>query len=519
VKLILGASAAYVVLGGLVLSPLLWVSVPPLVDYPNHLARMWVLVHGSENYVANWQLIPTLAMDLVVPALALIMPVETAGRVFIAISMALPVIGCLTLHRALHGRVGPWPLASLLFVYNAVLFWGFLNYLFTLGAALLAFSGWIASSHWRPLPRLAVFAPIACLLFVLHLFGLGIYGLLVGSYELGNWLADRQLSRQRLIADATKFAQFGPVALLWLASLSNGGPRYTEYGNSLAEKVYALSASMAFGTAAGSVAIVCWGLFYVGWRRGMLKLHPSMRLPVLTMIIAAVLMPNWLYGSWLADIRLPVVLPFVLIASTRLDIQHRKTIASLAALALLFLGARVYALTLTWRDADNRFAEFRAASRAIPEGARLLIAQSGMPDKARRIDGMPLTLASLEEVNFHHMPSLAVMDRGAFIPYLFTQFTIRPAPRNAGGFVSVGLPLSPEELVTASPDWGQLHPGMQNMVGERPYWLDWTQRFDFVLWIDFGERSELLPEKLSLVASGSFFKIYRIIPEKASIAH
>ena len=47
-KLVLGTSA-YVLLGALVLSPLLWVSVPPLVDYPNHLARMWILVHGSVN--------------------------------------------------------------------------------------------------------------------------------------------------------------------------------------------------------------------------------------------------------------------------------------------------------------------------------------------------------------------------------------------------------------------------------------------------------------------------------------
>ena len=203
----------------------------------------------------------------------------------------------------------------------------------------------------------------------------------------------------------------------------------------------------------------------------------------------------------------------MLIAGTRLDVQHQKIVGCLAALALLFLSVRVYALTLTWRDADNRFAEFRAASRAIPEGARLLIAQSEIPDKARRVDGMPPMLASHEDVSFHHVPSLAVMDRDAFIPYLFIQFTIKPAPRNAGGFVSVGLPLSPEELVaTASPEWGQLHPGVRNMVGEPPYWLGWTQKFDFVLWIDFGERSELLPEKLRRVASGSFFEIYRIVP-------
>ena len=35
--------AVYVGLCAFALSPLLWVRVPPLVDYPNHLARMWIL--------------------------------------------------------------------------------------------------------------------------------------------------------------------------------------------------------------------------------------------------------------------------------------------------------------------------------------------------------------------------------------------------------------------------------------------------------------------------------------------
>jgi hypothetical protein len=35
-----GHVAAYPVLGALTLSPLLWAAVPPLIDYPEHLARL-----------------------------------------------------------------------------------------------------------------------------------------------------------------------------------------------------------------------------------------------------------------------------------------------------------------------------------------------------------------------------------------------------------------------------------------------------------------------------------------------
>ena len=79
------------------------------------------------------------------PPLARFHAVEAAGRLFIALTMVLPVIATVALHRTLHGRVGFWPLCSLLFVYNTALYWGFLDFLFGLGVALLGFSGWVAS--------------------------------------------------------------------------------------------------------------------------------------------------------------------------------------------------------------------------------------------------------------------------------------------------------------------------------------------------------------------------------------
>jgi hypothetical protein len=210
---------------------------------------------------------------------------------------------------------------------------------------------------------------------------------------------------------------------------------------------------------------------------------------------------------------LPVALPFVLIASTQFDIRRERVVGLLAALALVFLGIRVYALMLTWRDVDSRFAEFRAVSRAIPKGARVLIVESDIADKDHHVDGIPLALASLEYSHFIHMPSLAVMDRDVFIPYQFTGWTtIKPALRNAGMFESQGVPLKPAELVeSVSPEWRQRYARIRNVVGETHYALDWPEKFDYVLWIDFGERRELLPEKLKLVASGSFFQIYQIV--------
>src|ERR1700683_3485584 len=64
--------AFYLVVLGLLAVPIMSVLVPPLADYPNHLARMHILAAyaGSSalqaNYVAAWELSPYLAIDLTI---------------------------------------------------------------------------------------------------------------------------------------------------------------------------------------------------------------------------------------------------------------------------------------------------------------------------------------------------------------------------------------------------------------------------------------------------------------------
>src|SRR5450755_3835870 len=84
--------------------------LPPLSDYVNHLARMHVIATLSKNpqlaqyYEIDWQVIPNLTMDLIVPLLARVMNVYLAGQVFIVGMFALIISGVLALNRALIGR-------------------------------------------------------------------------------------------------------------------------------------------------------------------------------------------------------------------------------------------------------------------------------------------------------------------------------------------------------------------------------------------------------------------------------
>ncbi len=508
---------ASLVLVPLALSPLLWASVPPLVDYPDHLARMWILAQNgaiaelASNYVVAWRLLPNLAMDLVVPALAQIMPLETAGRLFIALTMLSLAAGTMTLHRALHGRASVWPLSAVIFLYNAALFWGFLNCLFGIGIFLLALSGWISSRHWKAAPRIVGFGAIASVLLILHLFAFCLYALAVGSYELGHRLTERRLSLRSFLSLCAAGLQFVPGGLLWIASLPNSGPSYYEYGD-LGTKVYALQAPFTFGGGAilfdKALLIFSAGFLVAAIAARALKLAPEMRLVLIAMALAAAATPNWANGSWLADIRLPVALPFVLIGSTRLDETRFRAAGWFAAVALLLLGVRVWSVTETWRDIDQRFVEFRSAAQAITPGARLLIvddtAKGGRP-----FGGVPSFVAQRWDESFTHLPALAVIDRSAFIPYLFTGWTsIEPSPRNAGLFKTESLPLTADKLREGALAAG-VNPSPERLA---PYWSDWPKHFDFVLWIDLRASPEPELAPLEPLAQGSFFRIYRVAP-------
>jgi hypothetical protein len=512
----------WAICGMIILSPLLWVRLPPLVDYPNHLARMWILAHGAEipeladNYTVHWRILPNLAMDLIVPPLARAMPIEEAGRVFLALTMLALLGGTVALHRVLHGRLAIWPVWAVLFIYNAALFRGFVNFLFATGIYLFAFSGWIAARHWRTGPRILVFSVAATLLAALHLFAFGLYGLSVISYELANRPNLRRMSLASILAWGAVFLQFVPGILLWYGSLAHGAPTYTAYGN-LASKVYALVSPFTFGFQPAALdgltgsLLILFVIFAILTRS--LKLVPEMRLPLAVMMTLALLIPNWLNGSWLADIRLPVALPFVIVASTRFEPSRTAVTRGIAAVAIILLGLRVWTVSQAWLDYDRWFAEFRSASGVITPGARLLVVQTPTLEQKQQLPRVPLTLAMLQWPIFSHLAALTIIDRAAFVPYMFTRWTpIDVTPRNEAVSQSQGVPATPEELIKSiDPKQARDLDIGPNFLGERPYWRNWPATFDFVLWIDFSKAPKPALEQLGWLASGSFFEIYRVV--------
>ena len=150
--------------------PLFTTGLPPLFDYPNHLARFAILSQGgSEFYEVRWALLPNLAGDLIVPLLARAITLEIAGKLFLVMIFALMLGGTVWLNRMLTGEWRFWPLLVTAFLYNLQLLWGFINYLFGLGVAICGAALWLALERQPTWLRIAASGIIALVCFLSHM--------------------------------------------------------------------------------------------------------------------------------------------------------------------------------------------------------------------------------------------------------------------------------------------------------------------------------------------------------------
>ena len=171
-------------------APLVVVDVPPLLDYPNHLARAYVLAHGqadfylSQMYAPHWAVIPNLAIDLILPPLLLIMPVHIAGRALLAVALVLPVVGTILYSQTVFGRQSYWPLGVCLTACNGLFLLGFVNFQLGVGLALICAGAWRKWRDIRPLAAVVLGVGSAVILFFSHLMGLLFFLILIIAYEI-----------------------------------------------------------------------------------------------------------------------------------------------------------------------------------------------------------------------------------------------------------------------------------------------------------------------------------------------
>ena len=218
----------FVLLLALVCYPVLATQYLPLADYPNHLARIYVLAEGRGSeflrlyYTPMIQAQPNLAMDLFVLAVHPPLSIEAAGKACIVFAFLLIASGAHVLHRVVAGRWSPWPSVVLLFLYNRLFYWGFIGFIVGLGTLLYGVALWIALRE-RPWQRLAASCVFAVILYIVHLFAFCAYAVAIGGYELYGLIAARAGWPQWRRALALGGAQFIVPAILFIGVSPTAG--------------------------------------------------------------------------------------------------------------------------------------------------------------------------------------------------------------------------------------------------------------------------------------------------------
>ena len=358
----------------------LWVTpIVPSSDLFFHAARMFVLQnpgtpYASDWYQVDWAPIPNLAMDIIVPPLASLVGTMPAVNAFVGLTLFLIFSGTLALHYALYGRLSWLPLAACLFIYNQVLFFGFLNYLFGIGLALWALAAWfyLEDAPWGQVLSGIV---LAALLYLCHLFAVVLYGLVIGTAELPALWRSRSL-RTVFHHGARVAAPFIiPLLLLLLSRTLNQAKVTVDYSpNSyLILKLLAFFSPFVSNYPAYDIWL-CLGtvvIAIVALGTRLIVVKREMRLVLVLLPLLVIAIPTSFMGTYLGDFRLPIATIFLAFATCRFEATSPMLrVAFAGAVACVFLF-RVLGLAVDFDVAGREATDIGRAFDSLKPGSVL----------------------------------------------------------------------------------------------------------------------------------------------------
>ncbi len=505
----------FVVLMAITSIPVLLHPLPPISDYINHLARMHVIAtinsdpDLSRYYEIDWQLIPNLMMDLIVPLFERVMNVYLAGQVYTILSFALILSATVALHRQLYGRWSALPLIAFPLLYNNVFLVGTMNFVFGIGLVLWALVAWVGLRGRGRTLRLLVSSLFVLALFFCHLFALGVYGVGLLAFELHRlWTAyarrrrssggdaARHQAQPSLILDFVLTGlPFLPVLPLLMMSPTWG--LWQTYSWELTGKIDGLIFVLEVYSHAAVFVLTAVIALALGWalRHRALSFHAFglALLAVGTVIYMA--LPRIMFDTYMVDQRLPISLVFVLVACVDVDFRHRVVRRGFAVGLVLLLAMRVAEVERTWAELSSSSESFLQSVQLLDRGAKVLVAYA---DPAGGDD--------VRDYGLVHADCLAIIERSALVT---TEFTVvgkqilhaRPDYRARVDTEDGTPPLINDVVRVAS----------HEDTNGGDYWRRWTSDYDYlyVLFVgpDFANPD---PTHLTEIFTGERFVLYRI---------
>jgi len=519
------SNAAIVAFVGLAAALVVLFRFPPVLDYANHYARIWLLSGGigeqpfPQIYAVDWdRTFTNVGIDLLAIWLGPLVGADRLARALLFLAIVLPPLGAIGLHRALFGGRHYWQTAILSLAWCATMIGGFINFQIGLGMALAFACIDLRLQRGNPALVFAWRLAAALLLTVMHIFSLGFYMAIVCGLEF-SWRIDILRSKAGLVRLVSRvalalcacvlppFALYLHIPALPSADSNDLGLVWNDGVVLIVMNL--LSAIMTYVPVVDVVLVLPLILICTrAARAGDIRLHAGLAVAACGLLLLSCTVPRDMLGTGWISWRFPIMTALVAMAMVCPFANLTRRQALLLALVInLAVFGRTGWVGWNWWLAQKDFAAVESVLKKVPAGAAVLPLGHG-----------PETVSSLAHSNryfvlgedtFRHLPTLAVPFSHAFVPTLFTAKGKQPlsvlSPWSEiavpeGNLISIGV-LSCPALMQAYRDFA-------------PYLSDWRRRFDFVLVANADVPDyyvgNIMPAGLTLVEDAGFAKLYAI---------
>ena len=511
--------------------PVALVPVPPVLDYPNHLARMCLLAGAAESgplsrmYEVDWSLASTnVGIDLIAAAVGPVVGCEPLARMLLGASVVLPPLGAVALHAAVFRGLHWWQAGFAMLAWSATALSGFVNFQVGLGLALLAAALDARLPVAKPATVFAVRLLIGGGIFVVHLFAGLFYGALLAALAFGAnpvaWSDRVTLWRRTLRALGAAGVGFGIPLLLFLLLASVMPAERPEAvdvqdwtGYALDRKAIALlTPFLSYRLGVDLLfPVMLWATARFVALRSATRTHSGLLLAAGGLALLAVAMPRHLSGVVAVDWRFPIMATVALVTAVQpVMATTRRALIAAAALAGMSL-LRTGWIGGIWLE---RAADTEAVERvllSLPAGASLVPVRHFEPPGTTPLGR--LVAASFQ--SDWHYPLLAIPRRQAFVPTLFSMPGIQPIrvrPPYDAWAVPSGSP-APVHLLREGVEGLRVANWQLDRFPRDYAYLEHWRSFDYVLVVNADRPDAIggdLPPELELVADEGFARLYRI---------
>lgn len=340
--------------------PVLVATYPQMVDYPAHLARMHIMLSRDsspflqEYYGFSWRWMGNLGADILVWPLTWFVSLETAGRIMAGIIPPLTAMSILAAEWAVRRRIGMASMLALAFVWSPSAILGFLNFGLALAAALFAFALWVMldGKRWRA----PLFIPIGIFVWLGHVSGWGILGILVFGYE---WSKDKSWR-----AFLAPWPLFFPFLSLILGDNPGKPPSYGPAPQLYKWAIWkqAMRGTFQWVDYAMTIAVVVLmavSLFFRKW-------DGKLGWAAIMMLVSSLVLPRHIFGGDLVDARM--ISAGLMVGCLCLSWRAPRWVILLVPAVFLF---RLGYTTIDWQRDSRETAEALTALEGLPQGAKV----------------------------------------------------------------------------------------------------------------------------------------------------